>query len=218
MTEGDHSAILDRARALATATLGDSLDANGIRGVMSGIVRRSGTTRIAGFAQTMLQQVAPLGSFRFEDFAVGSAFDATGTDTVLVVDMGGAEVSTFGGLAALTLSLRKAAGAVIDGGCRDIEEIARLDFTVASRFVTPTTGKGRLRIVSRGEPVTCGGICVRSDDLIVADHTGVVAIPRERIEEVLKTAEALDRRDSEFADRLRAGTGFTEAAAMLRHA
>jgi hypothetical protein len=51
-------AILERARALATGTLGDALDAFGIPGVMSGIARRTGLGRIAGFAQTMLQQVA----------------------------------------------------------------------------------------------------------------------------------------------------------------
>jgi regulator of RNase E activity RraA len=209
---------LERARSLATATLGDALDEHAIIGAMSGIARRTGTGRVAGFAQTMLQQVAPFGSFRFEDFAVGAAFDATMENSVLVVDMGGAEVSTFGGLAALTLTMRRAAGAVIDGGCRDLEDIAQLDFTVASRFVTPRTGKGRLRIVSRGESVTCGGVCVREDDLVVADNTGVVVIPREHIEKVLKSAEELDRRDTEFASRLRGGAKFTDAASMLRHA
>src|SRR5665213_2513940 len=110
--------ILERARRLATSTLGDVLDAFHIPGVMSGIARRTGNGRVAGFAQTMLQQVAPLGSFTFEDFDVGSAFDATSQNAVLVVDMGSADVSTFGGLAALTLTLHHAAGVVVDGGSR----------------------------------------------------------------------------------------------------
>ena len=212
------NAILDRARALATATLGDALDAHGVAGVMSGIVRRTGSGRIAGYAQTMQEQVGPFGSFEFKDFAVGPAFDAASKDTVLVVDMGSADVSTFGGLAALTLQMRQAAGAVVDGGCRDIEEIAQIGLTVASRSVTPRTGKGRLRIVSRGEPVTCGGVSVRQDDLVVADDTGIAVIPQNRIEAVLQTAEEFDRRDAEFAERLRKGESFAKAASSLKHA
>ncbi|MGY8669152.1 RraA family protein [Bradyrhizobium sp. UFLA05-109] len=210
--------ILERARRLATATLGDALDAFGIPGVMSGITRRTGSGRVAGFAQTMLQQAAPLGSFSFDDFAVGSAFDATSRNTVLVVDMGSADVSTFGGLAALTFTLHDAAGAVVDGGCRDIEEIARLGLTVASRTVTPRTGKGRLRIVSQGEAITCGGVCVRPDDLVIMDDTGIVVVPQDKILAILTAAEELDRRDANFAERLKTGGSFARAAASLRHA
>ena len=211
-------AILERARALATATLGDALDAFGIPGVMSGIPRRTGLGRIAGFAQTMLQQVAPLGSFSFTDFAVGAAFDATSKDTILVVDMGGADVSTFGGLAALTLTLHEAVGAVIDGGCRDVEEIDQLGLTVASRTVTPRTGKARLRIVSLRDAVTCGGVCVRQGDLVVIDQTGIVAVPHDKILSVLVAAEDLNRRDADFAERLKAKGSFASAAESLEHA
>lgn len=212
------NSIIERARRLATATLGDALDAFGIPGVTSGIARRTGTGRVAGFAETMLQQVAPLGSFSFEDFAVGVAFDATSENSVLVVDMGSADVSTFGGLAALTLTSHNAAGVVVDGGCRDIEEIARLGLTIASRTVTPRTGKGRLRIVSRGDAVTCGGVCVRQHDLIVMDDTGIVVIPQDKILAVLSAAEDLDRRDADFAEHLKTGGSFSRAAASLKHA
>jgi regulator of RNase E activity RraA len=166
----------------------------------------------------MLQQVAPFGTFSFEDFAVGSAFDATFQDTVLVVDMGSAEVSTFGGLAALTLTLHKATGVVVDGGCRDIEDIARIGLTVASRTVTPRTGKGRLRIVSQGEAITCGGVCVRPDDLVVIDDTGIVVVPQNKLLAVLTAAEELNRRDTDFAARLKTDGSFARAAASLKHA
>jgi regulator of RNase E activity RraA len=209
---------LERARGLATATLSDALDAFGIPGAMSGIARRTGSGRVAGFAQTMLQQVAPFGAFSFEDFAVGPAFDATSQDTVLVVELGSADISTFGGLAALTLTLRKAVGVVVDGGCRDIEEIARIGLTVASRTVTPRSGKARVRIVSRGEAITCGGVCVRPDDLVVMDDTGIVVVPRDKILAVLTAAEELDRRDADFAARLKTEGSFARAAASLKHA
>jgi regulator of RNase E activity RraA len=210
--------LLERAKRIATATLGDALDFHGIDGVMSGIERRSGSGRTAGFAQTMHEHVAPFGTFKFADFTVGQGFDAIEPHAVLVVDMAGADVSTFGGLASLAATTRQAEAVIIDGACRDVEEIRASGLTVASRSVTPRTGKGRLRVVSLGKPVGCGGVRVRPGDLVVADDTGIVVIPIERAEEVLTTAEDLDRRDTVFAGHLREGLSFAEIAKKLQHA
>jgi regulator of RNase E activity RraA len=214
----NETVLLDRARALATATIADALDGLGLPGILLGISRRSGAGRIAGYARTMQEQSAPYGSFRFEDFAVGSGFDAVGPDEILVADMSGVEISTLGGLAAETMHLRGAAGAVVDGGIRDIEEIRRFGFSVASRCLTPRSGKGRVRVIAIDEPVTCGGVCVRSADLIVLDDTGVIAIPASEAERVIAAAEQLDIRDRAFSARLKAGESFTAIAASLRHA
>jgi 3-hexulose-6-phosphate synthase / 6-phospho-3-hexuloisomerase len=70
---------------------------------------------------------------------------------VLVVDARGAEISTLGGLATLAASLRGAAAVVIDGGCRDIDEIRATNLWLASRFVTPISGKTRIRVESIGD-------------------------------------------------------------------
>ncbi len=209
--------MIERARNLATATLGDALDMHGLSGVMSGIARRSGHGRVAGFAVTLQEEVGPLGSFDLDEFAVGRGLDAVSTNCFLIVDMGGADVSTFGGLAALSLKLQEAAGAIIDGGCRDIEEITKSGLTVASRFVTPRTGKGRVRVVSLGEPVTCGDVLVRSGDIIVVDNTGIVVLPKARLEQILDTAEKLDRHDAEFIKRLQGGASFSDTAKSLKH-
>src|SRR5262252_8751099 len=88
---------------------------------------------------------------------------------VLMADVGGADVSTFGGLAALATRTRGAAAVVIDGGCRDVEEIRASDLWLASRSVTPTTGKTRLKLEALDEPVTIGGTAVKPGDLVVGD-------------------------------------------------
>ena len=212
------SALLTRARALATATLADALDALGVQGILSGLTRQSGTGRIAGFARTLQEQAAGYGSFRFEDFAVGRGFDAAGPDEVLVIDMGGAEVSTLGGLAAETLLRRGAAGAVVDGGVRDLEEIRALGFSVSSRWRTPRSGKGRVRVMTLDDPVTCGGVCIHAGDIIVLDDTGTVALPAAMAQQVITLAEQLDTRDRDFSARLKAGESFTAIAQSLRHA
>ena len=103
----------------------------------------------------------PLRAFAPSEFAVGSLITSVGPGQALVVDAGGAQISTFGGLASLATSLRGAAAVMIDGGCRDIEEVRATNLWLASRFVTPTSGKTRIRVESIGDPVHLGGVLVR---------------------------------------------------------
>ncbi|WP_169543849.1 RraA family protein [Sneathiella aquimaris] len=210
--------MIERAKILATATLADALDDLGLPGIMSGIQRQSGAGRIVGFARTMLEKTAAYGAFPFEDFKVGVGFDAVSEGEVLVVAMGGVDVSTFGGLASRVLTQRKAAGVVIDGGCRDLEEICASGLTVAAKYRTPRSGKGRAKVMSMDEPVTCGGVDVCVGDLVIIDDTGTVVLPKERAEEVLSKAEELHARDERFMERLDAGETFSQISASLRHA
>jgi regulator of RNase E activity RraA len=56
---------------------------------------------------------------------VGSLLDAVGPSEILLVDMRGAEVSTFRGLAATAAVARGVTGVVIDGTCRDLSDIRK---------------------------------------------------------------------------------------------
>lgn len=204
---------LQRCRRVGTGTWSDALDERGIEGVVSGITQRSGPGRFAAYAVTAREASGPLRTYARQAFAVGNLIASGGPGQVLVIDAGGAEISTFGGLATLAASLRGVAAVLIDGGCRDVDEIRATDLWVASRFVTPTTGKTRLKIEAIGEPVRLGGIPVCEGDLIVGDETGIVVVPRDQIDDVLARAEAIHQKDLAIEAALRAGTSFSEAAA-----
>jgi regulator of RNase E activity RraA len=204
---------LQRCRRVGTGTWSDALDERGIEGVVSGITQRSGRGRFAAYAVTAREASGPLRTYARQAFAVGKLIASAGPGQVLVIDGGGAEISTFGGLATLAASLRGVAAVLIDGGCRDVDEIRATDLWVASRFVTPTTGKTRLKIEAIGEPVRLGGIPVCEGDLIVGDETGIVVVPRDQIDDVLARAEAIHQKDLAIEAALRAGTSFSEAAA-----
>jgi regulator of RNase E activity RraA len=62
---------------------------------------------------TVKRQAGPLEGFKREEFAVGQMIDAVGTGQVLVIDVGGAEVSTFGGLASLAAKVKGVEAVVI---------------------------------------------------------------------------------------------------------
>lgn len=91
--------MIERCVRIGTSTWSDALDDLGIDGVARGVRQRSGQGQFAGFAVTARGATGPLGTYGLEEFAVGPMLGAVNAGEVLMVDMGGAEVSTFGGMA-----------------------------------------------------------------------------------------------------------------------
>lgn len=216
MSEKDQD-LLARCAAIGTSTWADALDTLGIEGVLQGIVQRAGSGRVAGFAATARHVWGELGDFDRSDFAVGRLVGATGPDTVLMVDAGGTSISTFGGIASMAAVKRGATAVVIDGACRDVDEIKEEGLWMASRHVTPLTGKTRLRLQEMGGQITVGGITVNQGDLVVGDDTGLVVVPRARLQEVLKAADAALDVDERVAQGIRDGLSFADAAAAANY-
>jgi regulator of RNase E activity RraA len=202
---------------MGSSTWSDALDNLGIAGVVQGIARRSGEGLMVGFATTARHTSGPLGGFERADFGVGRLVATTGPARVLMVDIGGAAISTFGGLAASAASGREAAGVVIDGGCRDVDEIQATGLWLASRWVTPVTGKTRLKLQALGEPVTIGGVAVHEGDLVVGDDTGIVVVPRAEVGRAVEEAERILEIDLAVERGIREGKTFAEAAAAANY-
>ena len=210
-------ASLARCAAIPTSTWSDALDALGIEGLVEGVPQRSGTGRFAAWATTARIAIAPRDTYDKGVLGVGRIIDAVPAGGALMVDMGGAPVSTFGGLAARAAARKAAAAIVIDGACRDLDEVMETGLWLASRHVTPRTGKTRGRLETVGEAITVGGVRVEAGDLVVGDATGLVVIPRGRVAEVLAIAETRLATDLAVEEGLRAGLTFAEAAAKASY-
>ena len=210
--EAESADLLARCARIATSTWSDALDEVGLDAIIEGLPQRSGRGRFAAWASTAKLTVAPRGTFPKGVLGVGTIIDAVGPGGVLVVDMGGAPVSTFGGLAARAAAAKNVVAIVIDGACRDLDEIVETGLWLASRHVTPRTGKTRGRLDAIGEPVEIGSVKVSAGDLLVGDETGLVAIPRARVHEILAIAEAKRDTDDAVEAGLRSGLSFAEAA------
>jgi 3-hexulose-6-phosphate synthase/6-phospho-3-hexuloisomerase len=209
--------LLDRCRAIATSTWSDALDVLGVSGVMQDLALRSGSGRVAGTALTVKETVGAFGSESTEAFAVGRFLDVIGAGDLLVVEMGGAAISTFGGLAAQASVSRGAAGVVIDGGCRDVDDIRASGLWLSSRHVTPISGKRRVNVDAINVPVRMCGVVVDPGDYIVGDETGVVRVPAGIVEEALRLAEDLAGRDRTFAESLSTGEHFTDIVKRVKY-
>lgn len=209
--------LLSRCRAVATSTWSDTLDTLGVAGVIHGLALRSGAGTVAGRAVTVREIAGELDDYPPSMFTPSTFLEAAERDSVIVLAIGGAAVSSCGGLVAQASVLKGVAGLVIDGGCRDLADIRATGLWVMSRHVTPVSGRRRVRVDAINVPVTIGGIRVRAGDYLVGDDTGLVCIPADRLPDALRIAEDLTERDNRFSTALREGHAFAAAAAHLGH-
>jgi regulator of RNase E activity RraA len=114
-------------------------------------------------------------------------------------------------MASLAAKVKGVAGLLVDGGVRDLEEMIAFDFPVFARHMVPTTGRGRLKVEAIGAPVEVDGVVVAPGDIVVADGTGAVCLPRAGAEEILTRAEALQRDDEAAVAEIQRGLSFSEA-------
>ena len=108
---------------------------------------------------------------------------------VVVIDAGGVkEISCIGERLCYYMKLKDIAGVVVDGAIRDVKGIQDIDFPVFSKSVCAkifgSIGPGAINI-----PIQCGGVTVNPGDIVVGDDDGVVCVPRENANNVLKTSD-----------------------------
>ena len=116
-----------------------------------------------------------------------------------------------GELSVVSLRTRGCAGAVIDGGCRDVEEIIRQEFPVFCRYTTPADAVARWQIERWNAPVTIGSVRVEPGAYVVADRDGIVVIPSALLGEVLARAEEVVATENEIREAVREGVTPLEA-------
>ena len=117
-----------------------------------------------------------------------------------------------GGIVALSAHKKGIEGVVIDGACRDIEDIRKAGLWVASRHLTPRTGMRRVRLGGFGEPIMLAGVPVRRGDLVVGDATGLVIVPQDRLDAVLAIAERVNTSDARLEGAVAAANSLSHAA------
>jgi len=106
-----------------------------------------------------------------------------------------------------------AVGCICDSQVRDTVRIMEMNFPVYYTGIRPLDSQGRARVMAYDLPVRCGDVLVRPQELIFADHDGIVVIPQAVEREVLQLA--LDRvgKESQARSDLQSGKTLREVYA-----
>jgi 4-hydroxy-4-methyl-2-oxoglutarate aldolase len=196
--------VIEQFKTVSTASVADAVDqVAGTRGYMHHAIKpRINDEKVVGPAVTVLE--GPTDEKVPPQHAL-DLIDASPAGSVMVIGIDGeTDVAVWGGLMTAGASVNGFAGAVLDGGVRDVIEIRRdYGFPVFARSVSPGTTVGRYRTLDANVPVTCGDVVVHPGDLIVADSDGVVAVPKAHVDAVMALALDIERKELEQAKFIR---------------
>ena len=145
-----------------------------------------------------------------DNLALHQGMEAAEAGQVLVFDCKGyTEAGHFGDMMATACKVKGIAGVVIDGSCRDSQDIKEMDYPVFVKGFCPrgTIKEGLAKI---NDPVMCGGVVVKAGDIIFGDCDGVVVVSQEKEDEVFEKALAKFEKEKEICDKLLAGASTME--------
>lgn len=188
------SDLLTGYRHVEVASVSDALEQiTGQRMYMSHRMTPIFTTKFAGFARTVLLKKDEGNQDPGALTGMLAAIDEGSADSVYVMVVeNGENIAGMGGLMGTAMSARGYAGAVIDGGVRDVAYLRKISFPVYATGIVPSTSVHHYRFAGSQISVTCDGVQVRAGDIVAADSDGVVVVPREKAKEVLTLAQQMD--------------------------
>ena len=125
-------------------------------------------------------------------------------DVLVLTSAEPAPVALVGELLATQAQVHGVAGILVDGAVRDLDELAAIGLPIWTRFVR-AQGATKGVVGNLDVPVVIGGAEIRPGDLVVMDCDGAMALPSERVDEVLPLAH--DRAEHERAMRERYASG-----------
>lgn len=196
----DNADLIKAFHAVATASVADAVDQiTGKRAYMDQSIKpRINDKKVVGPAVTILE--GPTSEKLPPQHAL-DAIDESPAGSVIVISIPGeSNVAVWGGLMTAGAVANQHAGAILDGGVRDLTEIRRdYGFPVYARSVSPGTTVGRYATLASNVPVVVGDVEVHPGDIIVADIDGVVVVPSAHAEAVLRLAQDIDSRELEQA-------------------
>jgi regulator of RNase E activity RraA len=154
------------------------------------------TAKFAGYARTVLLKKDEGNNDPEALSGMLEAIDQGSTDSVYVMVVeDGEDIAGMGGLMGTAMSVRGYAGAVIDGGVRDVAYLRKIGFPVFATGIVPSTSVHHYRFGGSQIPVVCNGVPVNAGDIVVADSDGVAVVPKAQAQAVLTLAQQMDYKE-----------------------
>ena len=192
-----------------TSMISDALDEIGVMGAISGVsAQRHDQGRIAGRALPVKfkKKLGDLDAWRFGG-GVGKPLEEVlktmTTGQIVVMDLDGTiNATAWGGLASKLAQKKGVLGTIMHGTCRDLEEIRECGYPVWAIGVCPRRSRNDFTFGSINEPIYVTDVTISKNDIIVADQSGVVCVPENKINEVLVLLEKISRQETILEDQV----------------
>lgn len=189
--------LVAQFRRVEVASVSDALEQiTGKRMYMSHRMQPIFTTKFAGYARTV--QLKKDEGNKDPEALTGmlEAIDQGSADSVYVMVVeDGEDIAGMGGLMGTAMAARGYAGAVIDGGVRDVAYLRKIGFPVFATGIVPSTSVHHYRFAGAQVPLVCNGVAVSPGDIVVADSDGVAVVPRAQAQAVLSAAQQMDYKE-----------------------
>ena len=203
--------IIERLKKLDTASVSDALDKMGITCGLLGVQAVIPGHHICGEAFTV--HYVPCGPVKG---TVGDFIDDVEPGQVVVIDNAGRDYCTvWGDIMTFTAKTKGIEATVIDGVCRDVDGIKKLDYAIFTKGKYMVTGKERVEVDYVNRPVAVSGVQVCPGDIILGDDSGVLVIPKDAAEKALEIAENIEKTEQAIIAEVKNGSTLKAAREKL---
>ena len=199
--------IIEAYKQLDTPSVSDAMDRHGVPCGLLGIHAVVPGTKLVGQAFTV--HYTACGQVHG---TVGDFLDDVAPGQVVVIDNGGRlHCTVWGDIMSFCAERKGVAGTVIDGVCRDVPVVRKLQYPIFTKGSYMVTGKDRVYVDGVNVPVSVSNVQVLPGDLIVADDSGALVVPFSMAEEILREAQEIERKEESIRQQLREGKTLAEA-------
>ena len=205
--------LLSRLKNMESGFLTDSMKVLGLDGWMDGLHPVNVEHRICGKAFTM--------QFTFEadpgakGYSYYELLDEISPGDVIILAAGACPYAIMGENMQHAAKKMGAAGIVLDGTYRDHLTIRSFNLPVFARNNEIRFMPGNFKITYYNVPVMCAGIVIRPGDYVFGDADGLIALPPEKMEQVVYQAEFVAEVEKEMELAIKSGKSMKECAALI---
>jgi len=196
--------LANRLLKIDTCAVSDAMDALGLWGTVNGLNHISVRRRIAGRIQTV--KLGPASTMVPKTHLCSAAIDASNPGDVIVIENHSREdAAGWGGILSAAAAAKGLSGTIVDGPARDADESIDIDYPVFARSTVSSTARGRISEHAWNVPIIVGQVYVEPGDLVIADSSGVVFLPKARELDVVAKAEEIAVKEAAMAKAVREG-------------
>jgi len=198
---------------LGTSALSDAMDRLGIPGQALGIKPVDRSFMLCGPAFTIHNIPCDI-----KGGSVGDYIDDVPAGHVVCIDNAGRlDCTVWGDILTVMGSIRNVGGTVINGVCRDSARALEVGYPIFTKGTWMRTGKDRVMADAYNTKVSLGEVTVVPGDILAGDADGVVVIPQERLDDVVKAAREIEDAEDHIRASIRNGMTLLEARTAFNY-